>query len=50
MVIEQIKHKIFSKLDLGIQNTKNINKKDLFEIKESLKELFNNYDLYLKIK
>lgn len=49
MNIEETKHKIFSKLDLGIENTKNIRKKDLQEIKIYLKEIFDKYYFYLKI-
>lgn len=43
------KDKIFSKLELGIKNTKNIRKKDLIEIKRFLEELFKKYDFYLKL-
>ena len=43
------KDKIFSKLELGIKNTKNIRKKDLQEIKNFLEDLFERYDFYLKI-
>lgn len=43
------KDKIFSKLELGIKNTKNIRKKDLIEIKTFLEDLFKKYEFYLKL-
>ena len=43
------KSKIFSKLNSGIDNTKNIKKRDLIEIKNFLEELFNKYEFYLKL-
>lgn len=43
------KDKIFSKLELGIKNTKNIHKRDLIEIKNFLEDIFKKYEFYLKI-
>lgn len=46
-MIEELKNKIFSKLDFLIKN--NHKKKDLFELKNLIENLFKNYDISRRI-
>ncbi len=46
--MNEIKTKIFSKIDFGIKNSNKITKKDFFELKDLMNNLFNNYKIYPK--
>lgn len=44
-MLEELKTKIFSKLDFLIKNNHKSRKKDFYELKNLIENLFNNYDI-----